>query len=938
MCPSSSIGGDTPDYRWYGDFGNYSHLRTFGCKAYAHLKQSKLDARALKCVMLGYQPGVKGYRLWCVEPGNHKIIISRDVVFSESEMHFKTTSQTQSNKGKSLASANSDNSEAQVENQSDLGGEFESGNADIEFESGDADIDVSSDEDGNDRQTNTQVDAQADLRNYQLARDRVRRTNIRPPAKYVDSEMLYFALCVAEQVVFSEPETYQAAINGPENDRWLQAMIEEIESLIKNKTWILVDKVEGRKVISCKWIYKKKLESAENDKVRFKARLVARGFTQEEGVDYNEVFSPVVKHTSIRILLAVVAKKNWELEQLDVKTAFLHGDLEETIYMQQPPGFVKPGEENKVCLLKKSIYGLKQASRQWHKKFDEHVLSNGFRRSRYDECVYIKKKGGVVVAYLLLYVDDMLVAGESMREVQKVKDDLSKAFEMKDLGCACRILGMNIVRDRSKKEIWLNQTDYVSRVIERFKMEETKEVGTPMALHFRLSKQQAPESEEEKEEMQLIPYANIVGSIMYVMISTRPDVAQAISVTSRFMADHGKQHWQALKWTLRYLKGAKSFGILYSGEKELEGKALVGYCDSDYAGNVDNRKPQTGYIFTLFGGAISWISTLQNVVALSTTEAEYMAITAAVKESFWLRGIVGEFGVEQKLVPIGCDNNGAISLAKHQVFHERSKHIDVRYHFVREEIEKGNIVVFKVDTADNPADMLTKPLQKEKFDLCMELLLNRSQIVLANSIGKGIHVQVMKMSLENDVFVGTSIINNVLQMWQRYTETRKLFELDPNNSGYYTLLSNIYADTGRWDDVKRIRINMRKHGIAKSPGISIIELKGRVEKICAYLNELAAKLQEIGYVPSVSSVLHDVDEEEKEIALQIHSEKLAVVFGLMSSIPGTTIQVTKNIRTCEDCHMMFKLITEIKDHDIVIRDPKRFHLFSKGVCSCGYYW
>ena len=210
--------------------------------------------------------------------------------------------------------------------------------------------------------------------------------------------------------------------------------------------------------------------------------------------------------------------------------------------MQQPPGFVKPGEENKVCLLKRSIYGLKQASRQWHKKFDEHVLSNGFKRSRYDECVYIKKRGGVVVAYLLLYVDDILVAGECKKEIQRVKDDLSKAFDMKDLGSASRILGMDIVRDRSKKEIWLNQSDYVDRVIEKFKMEEIKGVGTPLALHFRLSKQQTPESDEERQEMQVIPYANIVGSIMYAMISTRPDVAQAISVTSRFMADHGKQH------------------------------------------------------------------------------------------------------------------------------------------------------------------------------------------------------------------------------------------------------------------------------------------------------------------------------------------------------------------------------------------------------------
>ena len=253
-------------------------------------------------------------------------------------------------------------------------------------------------------------------------------------------------------------------------------------------------------------------------------------------------------------------------------------------------------------------------------------------------------------------------------------------------------------------------------------MEEAKEVGTPLALHFKLSKQQIPKSEEVKQEMQLTPYANVVGSIMYAMIGTRPYVAQAISVLSRFMADHGKHHWLALKWTLRYLKGAKKYGILYRGNEELKGEALVGYCDSDLTGNIDNMKSQTGYIFTLFGGAISWKSTLQSVVALSTTEAEYMAITAAVKESFWLRGIAGEFGVEQRTIPIGCDNSGAISLAKHQVFHERSKHIDVRYHFVREEIEKGNIVVFKVNTADNPADMLTKPLTREKFELCRELI------------------------------------------------------------------------------------------------------------------------------------------------------------------------------------------------------------------------
>ncbi|XP_042016432.1 secreted RxLR effector protein 161-like [Salvia splendens] len=255
-----------------------------------------------------------------------------------------------------------------------------------------------------------------------------------------------------------------------------------------------------------------------------------------------------------------------------------------------------------------------------------------------------------------------------------------------------------------------------------------KAVGTPMGRQFKLSSQQKPESEsederkpeseseDERKEMQVIPYANIVGSIMYAMISTRPDLAQAISVTSRFMADHGRQHWQALKWTLTYLKGVGGFGILYKGDVVLEGDALVGHCNSDFAGNLDNRKSQSGCIFTLYGGAISWKSGLQSMVALSTTEAEYMALTAAVKESLWLRVIAAEFGVEHKAIPIGCDSNGASTLSKHQFFHERRCALSL----CEEEVEKGNIVVFKVDTACNPADMLTKPLPKEKFDLCMK--------------------------------------------------------------------------------------------------------------------------------------------------------------------------------------------------------------------------
>ena len=383
---------------------------------------------------------------------------------------------------------------------------------------------------------------------------------------------------------------------------------------------------------------------------------------------------------------------------------------------------MKKGEENKVSLLKKSLYGLKQSPRQWNRKFDAHMTENGFTRSKYDDCVYIKKKERVPVAYLLIYVDDILIAGPSKHEVQIVKDDLNQSFEMKDLGEAKRILGMDIMRNREKGTLWLSQADYVEKVLKRFNMINVKPAATPIAQHFKLSKAQVPGSVEESKEMESIPYANIIGSLMYAMICTRPDISHAVSITSRYMSDFGREHWSALKWMLRYLRGAGNFGILYKGCDETETEILQGFCDADYATNLDNRKSQTGYVFTMFGSAISWKSSLQSVVALSTTEAEYIALTSAVKESFWIKGMAAEFEVEQDAVTIHCDSSSALCLARHQVFHERSKHIDVRLHFIRDEVEKGNAKVVKISTLHNPADMLTKALPKEKFEHCKELI------------------------------------------------------------------------------------------------------------------------------------------------------------------------------------------------------------------------
>ncbi|KAL1546622.1 secreted RxLR effector protein 161-like protein [Salvia divinorum] len=253
-------------------------------------------------------------------------------------------------------------------------------------------------------------------------------------------------------------------------------------------------------------------------------------------------------------------------------------------------------------------------------------------------------------------------------------------------------------------------------------MMNSKAMSVPLANHFKLSNDQKPKTDHEMKKMSAIPYANIIGSIMYTMICTRPDVAQAISVANRYMANHGREHWSALKWIMRYLKGSTGYGLRFRSKDCHEEDALQGYCDLDYASNRDNRKSQSGYIFNLYGTAISWKSNLQSVVALSTTEAEYIALAEVVKEGLWLKGIMEDFGVKQEVVEIRCDSNNAICLSKHQVFHERSKHIDVRMHFIRDEVQNGRIRVEKVSTDHNAADMLTKPLPASKFRYCLDLV------------------------------------------------------------------------------------------------------------------------------------------------------------------------------------------------------------------------
>lgn len=312
----------------------------------------------------------------------------------------------------------------------------------------------------------------------------------------------------------------------------------------------------------------------------------------------------------------------------------------------------------------------------------------------------------------------MLIVGQDADMIQSLKKDLSKSFDMKDLGPAKQILGMEITRDRKAGKLWLSQEKYIERVLERFNMKHAKPVGTPLATHFKLDKRACPTTEKEKEAMSAIPYSSAVGSLMYAMVCTRPDITHAVSLVSRFLSNPGKAHWEAVKWIFRYLRGTSKLSLCYGGDKPI----LQGYTDADMAGDLDNRKSTSGYVFTFSGGAISWQSKLQKCVALSTTEAEYIAAVEASKEMLWLKRFLQELGLKQSEYVVFCDSQSAMDLSKNSMYHARTKHIDIRYHWLRDVIEEKRMKLKKVHTDKNSADMLTKVVPGSKVELCSKLV------------------------------------------------------------------------------------------------------------------------------------------------------------------------------------------------------------------------
>jgi hypothetical protein len=537
--------------------------------------------------------------------------------------------------------------------------------------------------------------------------------------------------------VVTEPQSYDEALRSEHRAEWLQAKRAELQSLLDMHTWDEVELPEGRRALKTRDVYKVKLDSAGRP-VRFKCRTVVQGFAQQEGVDFFDTYAPVADITTVRTVLAVAAVLDWELEHMDVDTAFLNAPVQEEIYVTMPPGYKQraTGSTGKplVCRLRRSLYGLKQAPRNWNSVMNTWLVDYGFVRSAADPCLYVKFEpggGGGTILVVVLYVDDLIIASNSASAAAAFKSALRAKFKVKDLGALEFFVGIRVTRDRGGRALYLDQNAYLERVLERYNMADAKPLATP-ASSTTLSADMCPSTASAVAAMESVPYRSAVGSLLYAAVCTRPDMANAVRCVSRYMHNPGEEHWAACKRIMRYIKGTLGYRLSYSfgggsegaltaGDGEMAAGAeapLVGYCDADYAGDVDRSRSTTGYVFMLGTALISWSSRLQPTVALSSTEAEYMALTEAVNELEHLRQLLGSLHQEPPTPStIFEDNQGALKLAANHQLQRRSKHIAVRYHRIREVIEAGVVQLMYINTKQQLADALTKHVGRATLEL-----------------------------------------------------------------------------------------------------------------------------------------------------------------------------------------------------------------------------
>ena len=715
-APSRSLNGVTPYEAWHGKKPSVHHLRTFGCVA--HVKKlgpglHKLADRSVPGIFVGYKEGAKAYRVF--DPVGKRLYTTRDVAFEERRAwdwtarlteqgdmappNFTVVYTTSEDIAVEDGGGDGRNTASPCQRSPPPDGTLATTHAPPSPESAGpgSEHDATS---ASEAPATAQPRPPVLLPTHKMA-TRAQHGIFRPHPRYAqlavsdnDGDE------VLQHIAAEEPSSVEEAITVP---AWRDAMEAELKSIHDNDTWSPSALPHGHRAIGMKWIFKVKKDPAGNV-IKHKARLVAKGYAQKQGIDFDEVFAPVARMETVCLLLALAAHKKWEVHHMDVKSAFLNGDLTEEVYVQQPPGFAVDKDSSKVLKLRKALYGLRQAPRAWNAKLDATLAALGFTRCPQEHGVY---RRGDSSSFLLIgvYVDDLVITGTSTVEIAKFKLQMKQEFEMSDLGLLSYYLGIEV--QQREGEITLCQAAYAGKIVERAGLSDCNPCHTPMEHRLQLAK-----LGEDAQTVDATAYRSLVGSLRY-LVNTRPDIIHAVGVVSRHMSAPGKAHWAAVKQILRYIRGTLDYGLRY---KTGASATLHGFSDSDHAGDVNDIRSTSGIVFFIGNSPVSWTSQKQGVVAVSSCEAEYVAAAAAASQGVWLNRLIGELEAkEQPKFLLMVDNKSAIALCKNPVHHGRSKHIDTKFHYTRERIEAGEMDVDHVRTEEQLADILTKALGRTKF-------------------------------------------------------------------------------------------------------------------------------------------------------------------------------------------------------------------------------
>lgn len=685
--PSRSV-EKTPFELWNGEKPDLGHLRVFGCDAFVYIpdaKRRKMQSRAEKLTFVGYACGSKAYRF--LDKGTNRITISRDARFVELGPELQEEPLLREPKSKKDSPKQQEVEEVEVD--------FSEGKTDAGSIADEPDFEGFLDSD------DEYYDGIDELFEGNNEPRRSQRSNLGVlPSRYED-----FVVGVA-QVAVTEPTSYAEAVNSPDKDKWIRAMNEEYQSLSSMNTWSLVPLPTGRQAIGSKWIYKRKRDSSGRV-TRFKARLVAQGFAQRLGADFGEVFAPVAMQSTFRVLLTVAGHKQLQVRHIDVRNAYLYGRLEEEVFMRQPPGYAVPGKEDLVCRLHRSLYGLKQSAKVWHSTVKKVLLEMGFRQSESDACLFMKQLSSGDWVYLLIYVDDMIVACRDKHQLDRLEQELQKRFEVSCLGTVNHFLGIRVRQDKDGFYS-LSQQASIREIAARYGLEGAKSSKFPLDQGYL--------KDQESEALpNNIQYQSLVGALLYLATNSRPDIAVAVSILSRKCSNPTQRDWIELKRVVRYLIGTADYELKLSSDRTKR-LTLTGYSDADWAGDSADRKSTSGYVFLVGEATVSWASRKQDCVTTSTMEAEYVALSAAASEAVWLRRLLSELGVvSQQATIVKEDNRSCIDFVSLEKQNKRSKHIDTKVHHAKDLCSRGVIQLEYCPSNEMVADVFTKPLGPAKM-------------------------------------------------------------------------------------------------------------------------------------------------------------------------------------------------------------------------------